>query len=65
MLVTIPVIKLITQRLPDLLAEVGLGISAELAFFALRHVQRDDSVAFGKEIKLFSALTGCIYQLIN
>lgn len=43
--------KLHTQHKPDLLAEVGLGIFAELAFPTLRHVQWDDSIAFKKRRK--------------
>lgn len=58
-------IKLITKPLPDLLAEVGLGIFAELAFSTLRHIQWDDGVTFENEIKLISILTGCVYQLLQ
>lgn len=39
--------KLVTV-LPNFLAQVGLGIFAEFAFTTLRHIQRDDSVAWEK-----------------
>lgn len=36
-------------ELPNFLAKVGLGVSAEFAFTTLRHIQRYDSITWGKK----------------
>lgn len=38
------------HKLPDFLAKVGLGVSAEFAFTTLRHIQRYDSITLKKDI---------------
>lgn len=38
------------HKLPNFLAKVGLGVSAEFAFTTLRHIQRYDSITLKKDI---------------